>query len=159
MEYCIESDGNAKLQAPPRVIIGGGSITGLSLALMLEKVGIDFLVLEAHDEIAPDVGAGIVCNANGFRVLDQLGLYDDIKATATAPVQELNNWWPTGELHSRNIDFSDILERVIGYPMVVLDRQELLRILYKHIQAKEKVITGTRQQENLLWWLCTYLLD
>ncbi|KAK7751415.1 hypothetical protein SLS62_006671 [Diatrype stigma] len=144
MDYGIESDGNAKLQAPPRIIIGGGSITGLSLALMLQKVGIDFVVLEAHDEIAPEVGAGIVCNANGFRVLDQLGLYDDIMATATAPVQEMSNWWPNGELQSRNSDFSDILERVIGYPMVVLDRQELLRILYKHIEHKEKVITGAR---------------
>ena len=149
MEHHIESDHNAKPRTPPRVIIGGGSITGLSLALMLEKVGIDFVVLEAHESIAPEVGAGIVCNANGFRILDQLGLHDDIMKAATAPVQELNNWWPNGDLHSRHSGFSDILERVIGYPMVVLDRQELLRIMYSHIQDKTKVITGARNQGAL----------
>lgn len=151
MEHHIESNGNTTLRTPPRVIICGGSITGLSLALMLEKVGIDFVVLEAYDSIAPEVGAGIVCNANGFRVLDQLGLYDDIMKAATAPVQELNNWWPNGDLHSRNSDFSDILERVIGYPMVVLDRQQLLQILHSHIRNKTKVVTGAQEKKRSIY--------
>lgn len=63
---------------PPRVLIAGGSITGLSLALMLERNGIDFLLLEAHRDIAPEVGASIGLSPNGLRILDQLGCYDSL---------------------------------------------------------------------------------
>lgn len=61
-----------------RVLIAGGSIAGLSLALALEQHGIDFLVLEAYPEIAAQVGASIAILPNGFRILDQLGCYEDI---------------------------------------------------------------------------------
>jgi 2-polyprenyl-6-methoxyphenol hydroxylase-like FAD-dependent oxidoreductase len=57
---------------PFKVIIVGGSISGLSLALMLEKNGIDFVVLEGYKSIAPQVGASIGVLANGLRILDQL---------------------------------------------------------------------------------------
>ncbi|RYP71949.1 hypothetical protein DL769_004554 [Monosporascus sp. CRB-8-3] len=140
----MERPSDAKPKALPRVIIGGGSITGLSLALMLEKVGVDFIVLEAHGSVTPEVGAGIVCNANGFRILDQLGVYDDIMKVSMAPLQEANTWWPDGSLHTKNEGFSDRLEQVTGYPMVVLDRQQLLHILYSHIREKTKVIPGAR---------------
>ncbi|RYP28807.1 hypothetical protein DL767_007025 [Monosporascus sp. MG133] len=140
----MECPFDAKPKALPRVIIGGGSITGLSLALMLEAVGVDFVVLEAHDSLAPQVGAGLGCNANGFRILDQLGVYDDIMKASMAPIREMRSWWPDGSLHAKNEDFSDRLEQVMGYPMVVLDRQQLLDILYSHIREKTKVIPGAR---------------
>jgi glycine/D-amino acid oxidase-like deaminating enzyme len=43
---------------PFRVLIAGGSITGLSLALILEKAGIDYILLEKR-EIAPQFGASV----------------------------------------------------------------------------------------------------
>lgn len=65
-----------------RVLIAGGSIAGLTLANALEQNGIDFLVLEKHQQIAPDIGASICIFSNGFKVLDQLGCYDRIKSLA-----------------------------------------------------------------------------
>lgn len=64
---------------PFKVIIAGGSVAGLSLASMLEKNGIDFVVLEAGAEIAPQVGASLGMVPYGTRILDQLGLYEDIR--------------------------------------------------------------------------------
>lgn len=63
-----------------RVVIAGASIAGLSLALALERAGVDFLVLEAHGSVAPQVGASIAVLPSGARVLDQLGCYADVAA-------------------------------------------------------------------------------
>lgn len=73
-----------------RVIIVGGSVAGLALALMLEKHGIDFIVLEAYPSIAPQVGAGIGILPNGLRVLDQLGCYEDLLKKAQYPVNTVS---------------------------------------------------------------------
>lgn len=65
-----------------KVVIVGGSVAGLSLAKMLETVGIDFVLLEAYPSIAPQVGASIGLLGNGLRILDQLGCYEDIRRVA-----------------------------------------------------------------------------
>lgn len=54
-----------------KVIIVGGSVAGLTLAHCLHHSDIDFVLLEARKEIAPQVGASIVVLPNGARVLDQ----------------------------------------------------------------------------------------
>lgn len=61
-----------------KVVIGGGSISGLTLANMLQLHNIDFVVLESYPDIAPQVGASIGMLPHGNRILDQLGLYQKI---------------------------------------------------------------------------------
>lgn len=78
-----------------RVIISGGGICGLTLANALERGRIEYTVLESCDEIAPRLGASIAVNANGFRILDQLGCYDDMKSQ-TSPFDYLNTYLPDG---------------------------------------------------------------
>ncbi|BDD58705.1 hypothetical protein MAP00_003963 [Monascus purpureus] len=58
-----------------KVLIAGGSITGLLLAIMLERNNIDYLVLETYPEIAPQTGASIGLLPHGFRILGQLECY------------------------------------------------------------------------------------
>jgi len=68
--------------AEPRrfeVVIVGGGIAGLSLASALQAADISYVLLEARSEIAPQVGASIGIFANGARILDQLGCWDDIE--------------------------------------------------------------------------------
>lgn len=66
------------IQSDFKVVVGGGSITGLSVANMLQLYDIDFVVLEAYPDIAPQVGASIGMLPHGNRILDQLGLYQKI---------------------------------------------------------------------------------
>lgn len=68
------------------MVIVGGSIAGLSLALALERSGIDFVVLEAHPTIAPQAGASIAVLPSGARILDQLGCYDDVAALVNCSI-------------------------------------------------------------------------
>jgi len=85
-----------------RVVIGGGGICGLTLANALERGRIEYVLLESRDEIAPPLGASIAVNANGFRILDQLGCYDGI-ASKTVPFDYIRTYLPDGKLQ-RNID-------------------------------------------------------
>lgn len=70
----------------PRIIIAGGSVAGLTLANILEKLGFDYVVLEGYPEIAPQVGASIALVANGLRILDQIGCYSDVRALIDEPM-------------------------------------------------------------------------
>jgi 2-polyprenyl-6-methoxyphenol hydroxylase-like FAD-dependent oxidoreductase len=63
-----------------KVIIAGGSIAGLTLANMLEKFNLDYILLDSHSCIAPAVGASIGMFPNGLRILDQIGCHEAIEA-------------------------------------------------------------------------------
>ncbi|MEO9216935.1 MAG: FAD-dependent monooxygenase [Bacteroidia bacterium] len=58
-------------------IIGGG-ITGLTTALALHKLGIQSVVYEQATELN-EIGAGILLQPNAIKVLDWLGIKDEIK--------------------------------------------------------------------------------
>ncbi|GKT69016.1 FAD/NAD(P)-binding domain-containing protein [Colletotrichum tofieldiae] len=127
-----------------KVLITGGSIAGLSLAVMLEKNGIDFLVLEAHAEIAPQVGASIGLLPNGLRILDQLGCYETLLKLAEKPVEKVFVRGPLGEVMTSFDNFdSHSIERH-GYPIMFLDRQMVIQVLYDNIQDKSKIVTKKR---------------
>ncbi|MFM1988969.1 MAG: hypothetical protein RJA99_1926 [Pseudomonadota bacterium] len=68
--------------APPvPVLIVGGGIAGLALALGLRARGVDCLVAEAAREIVP-LGVGINVLPHGVRVLTELGLADALAEVA-----------------------------------------------------------------------------
>lgn len=80
-----------------RVIISGGGISGLTLANCLEKAGINYILLEARNNIAPKVGASLGIFAAGHRIFDQLGCLDAIEAE-TGPLHTTNSRYSNGEL-------------------------------------------------------------
>lgn len=65
-----------------KVLISGGSLVGLTLALALERAGIDFEVFE-KSEIGPQLGASIALHSQSVRILEQLGVWKDIAPTVT----------------------------------------------------------------------------
>ncbi|KAF2141586.1 uncharacterized protein K452DRAFT_271195 [Aplosporella prunicola CBS 121167] len=123
-----------------KILIAGGSVAGLVLAIMLEKLGIDFLVLEGHSKIAPQVGASIGWFPNASRILDQLGCYDDLRAKITIPMGDMLLRTPEGGVlcHVNKLSEHFILRH--GYDPVFVDRQMALEIFYNHINAKSKVL-------------------
>lgn len=65
-----------------KVIIAGASIAGLTLANLLQRIGVDFVVLESYGTIAPQLGASIGLHPSGLRILDQLECYEEIYKSA-----------------------------------------------------------------------------
>lgn len=89
-------------QSDFRVVIAGGGITGLTLANMLQLYDIDFVLLEANQNVTP-IGVGISVLPHGNRILDQLGLYNKLLALAS----------PVDSLHFRD-QFGELIRAVRG---------------------------------------------
>lgn len=125
-----------------KVIIVGGSVAGLSLANMLERSGIDYVVLEARREIAPQLGASIGMLPNGLRILEQLGCYDALAAPTTGIIHtsyiRASSWKVLTSIQQLG---TKLIERH-GYPMMFIDRRMLLNVLYNNLSKKSKVLVG-----------------
>ncbi|KAH6871228.1 FAD-binding domain-containing protein [Thelonectria olida] len=123
-----------------KVVIAGGSITGLTLANILQLHDIDFLVLEAYEDIAPQVGASIGLLPHGNRILDQLGLYRKILELCP-PLDSFHFRDQTGKVICEFRGMNKSMHERHGYPITFLDRQMVLQVLYNNIRDKTRVLT------------------
>ncbi|KAF4506495.1 hypothetical protein G6O67_006575 [Ophiocordyceps sinensis] len=123
-----------------KVMIVGGSVAGLTLANLLERLGIDFIVLEARAEIASCTGTAIVWQPSELRILQRLGCVEDMLRVST----------PFGTVTTRTGDgcvlYSHRIECHFGqrYDAVMTDGHKAVRALYNNLGSKNKVLTGQR---------------
>jgi salicylate hydroxylase len=82
-----------------RVAIVGGGIGGLATAVALRQVGAQVRVYEQAPELG-DVGAGVALHRNSQRVLDRLGLLEDVGRRASW-LSEFRFFTPDGTVVSR----------------------------------------------------------
>ncbi|EXJ84881.1 hypothetical protein A1O3_05556 [Capronia epimyces CBS 606.96] len=128
-----------------RVVIGGGSITGLTLANMLQLYDIDFIVLESYADIAPQVGASIGLLPHGNRILDQLGLFEKVLELCP-PLDSFHFRDSSGNIIAEFRGMTRSMYERHGYPITFLDRQMVLKVLYDNIRDKTKVLTKKKVQ-------------
>ena len=64
---------------PFTVVIVGAGLSGLLLAHLLSQANIDFVVLEAHENIVHPAGGSFGCWPNAARILDQAGIWKHIE--------------------------------------------------------------------------------
>lgn len=62
-----------------RVVIVGAGPVGLYLAHALSRANIDYVILEQHDTVIRYQGAGVLVFPQTLRLLDQLGIYGEVK--------------------------------------------------------------------------------
>ena len=67
--------------ATTRVLIVGGGLGGLVLAILLQRAGIDYVVLEQSVLIRP-IGSVIVLSPLVLPLMEQLGLLEEIESLA-----------------------------------------------------------------------------
>ncbi len=92
-----------------RVLIAGGGIGGLALALTLEQIGVECTVFEAVQELRP-LGVGINIQPNAVRELYDLGIGADELDKVGLPAKE----WALVGLNGNDI-YSEPRGRLAGY--------------------------------------------
>lgn len=107
----------------PLLIIGGG-IGGLATALSAWQTGIAAHVLEKSPEFT-EFGAGLQLAPNATRILDQLGIFSEIKQHATFPKRLVMMDALSGK-EITALDLGPKLLEHFGYPYVVMHRGDLL---------------------------------
>ncbi|KAK0370617.1 FAD binding domain-containing protein [Colletotrichum limetticola] len=126
------------------VLIAGGGIAGLTLANLLERVGINYLILEGYREMAPQVGASIGILPNGSRVLDQIGLYDEIRKLIDEPLYKMSLRDSKGNPTSEYCGVGQQIKQRHGYEVVFVDRQMILEVLWKNLKNKDKILVSKK---------------
>jgi len=131
-----------------KVIIAGGGIGGLTLALTLHQIGVPFLVLETSHTMRP-LGVGINIQPNAVREFFELGLTSEVLGTIGVPAKE----WALVGLNGREV-YSEKRGLDAGYnwPQFAAHRGELLMLLYRTLIERagaESVMLDARVDKYL----------
>ncbi|KAF9974742.1 hypothetical protein BGZ73_001797 [Actinomortierella ambigua] len=115
-----------------KVIIVGLGIAGAVTAILLERAGIDYIVLERAPTI-PRSGTATALNAQTLRLFDQLGLLERL-TTVGMPVRRIaffrQNLQPLTSISLEK------LEQRHGYTSLLVMRAELMEILLEAIPSE-----------------------
>ncbi|KAI2465042.1 FAD/NAD(P)-binding domain-containing protein [Annulohypoxylon bovei var. microspora] len=128
------------IHEPFKVIIAGGGVAGLALANMLQKAGVDFVVLERRD-VAPKAGASICLISHTGKILEQLGIWQTICAS-TFPLTDRHHIDKRGKLFDESPMFREAMEKT-KRPIVFMERHFCLATLYDNIEDKSRVHADT----------------
>lgn len=130
------------MDRPERVIVAGGGIAGLTLALTCHQIGVPVTVFESVRELRP-LGVGINLQPNAVRELFDLGLADALPTIGV----EATEWALVGR--GGNDVWSEPRGRAAGYrwPQYAVHRGELQMLLYRTVVDRlgpGSIVTGHR---------------
>lgn len=130
-------------QKLPVVIVGGG-IGGMTLALALAQRNIQSIILEQAPMVR-ETGAGIQLCPNVFKMFDLLGLTEEMNKIAFFPDNLIYVDGFNGKEVMR-IPLGDSIRSRFGQPYGVYHREELLRTLCNECKKSKliKIITSAR---------------
>jgi 2-polyprenyl-6-methoxyphenol hydroxylase-like FAD-dependent oxidoreductase len=139
----LENNGIYQLMSDKQVIIAGGGIGGLSLALTLHQIGVACVVLEASREMLP-LGVGINIQPNAVRELLDTGFdYAELDAIGVPALE-----WALVGLNGKEV-YAEPRGLKAGYkwPQYAVHRGELLMLLYNRVRqtlGDSAVVLGSR---------------
>jgi len=93
-----------------RVIVVGGGPVGLTAAHILAKAGIDFVVLERHHTVTPDLGASVALWPLTLRVFDQLRILKPLEHLMN-PLKHKIVLTHSGDIYAQNDAFQVVADK------------------------------------------------
>lgn len=114
-------------ETKPVIVVGGG-LGGLSVALALGQAGRRVHVLEQAPEISP-IGYGIQLGPNVFKVFDRLGISETVKAAADFPYSLVMPDADSGETLLQISVTSERYRERFKQPYIVIHRADIHNIL------------------------------
>lgn len=129
--------------AEPKVLIAGGGIGGLALALTLEQIGVDCVVFESVRALKP-LGVGVNLQPNAVRELYDLGIGAEALDAVGVPARE----WALVGLNGNDV-YAEPRGTEAGYawPQYAVHRGKLQMLLYQTVLDRlgpDAVRTGQR---------------
>jgi salicylate hydroxylase len=124
----------------PLLVVGGG-IGGLAAALGLARKGREVHVIEKAPEFG-EIGAGLQLAPNASRMLDRLGVLQEIHKDAVFPRRLVWMDAVAGK-EITALDLGEKFQATYGYPYVVMHRNDLLDALLSACRAEPRVTLET----------------
>ncbi len=119
------------------VLIAGGGIGGLAVALGLAQKGIRSIVLE-RSAVLGETGAGIQLGPNAFHAFDHLGVGEAARALAVY-IDRLRLMDAVSAEEITHIDLRDAFRSRFGNPYAVVHRGDLYGVFLRACQAHHLV--------------------
>ncbi|MEU9806857.1 FAD-dependent monooxygenase [Mycobacterium sp. NPDC050853] len=127
-----------------RLIVVGGGIGGLAIALSAASSGNDVVVLERAREFA-EIGAGIQLAPNGLHALNLLGVGDKIDAIGVQ-VDSLRLFDATADRLINTMSLGVDYQQRFDSPYLVVHRAELHRILVEACASDDRIELRSRSE-------------
>ncbi|KAF9971235.1 hypothetical protein BGZ73_005853 [Actinomortierella ambigua] len=123
-----------------KVLISGAGIGGCVMAILLDRAGIDYLVLERATAFKR-LGSSLTLSSQIMRLFDQLGLLNELKESIGLKVKGMTTMKQDLTLIGRTS--TENFEERYGYGTVGVARADFVEFLIKHVPA-DRIHWGKR---------------
>ncbi|KAI0100110.1 hypothetical protein GGR51DRAFT_533857 [Nemania sp. FL0031] len=117
---------------PFRAVIVGGGLLGLMAAHIFAKTEMDYVILEQHDDLMPEIGSLLNLNPPTFRVLDQLDALDAVKPVLNGFDRNVLMSADDGEVW-KDERLAHLMEANHGHGIRIVHRPEYVKALYSNL--------------------------
>ncbi|PHH72080.1 hypothetical protein CDD82_6180 [Ophiocordyceps australis] len=136
----MEKESDLEKPAQLRAVIVGAGIAGLMAAHAFERAGIDYILLEKHEELTPQLGGGIALCPGTLRILSQLGMLERVLKLGM-PICPQVQIYDEGEKRVDAPEMS-LYKEWLGSEFWFIRRTDLLRELHAHLGHGQRVMLG-----------------